>query len=282
MAAREKSVVIQTATPMRVCAQCGADAPMRCQLCYERQLASPAYYCGAACQKLHWPTHRKFHKEAKDWSQLLARDADPKIQADLEVFKAAAAADVLTECQMLNALAVKMAHAGNFAKAAKLCRKAIKLDPKGPSAYGNLGDVLEASSDHRGAAQAFLQAKERHEQCNELGSEWAQASTAAIQYLLVPAFGVPKPAWWNDDELLALTGRVVELLPDNIAVYVARAEVLRGGTGQWEAAPRSAEQLREVCRIYKRAAALSDDPQDKEFLLERARDCIRQSLGVQQ
>ena len=272
---------LHIATPKQVCAQCGArHAPMKCQRCVEMQLASPAYYCGTACQAKHWPTHRQFHRAAKKQGRLLTSQGDTShlshlSPADLEE---AGATGAITELEKLNTMAYQMNAAGNFAKAAKLCRKAINLNPDSPAAYGNLGDALKASSDHIGAARAFLQAKDTYELCGDLGSEWAQASVGAIQYLMVQEFRVSTPPWWNDVELLELTARIVELMPDYAVAHRLRGTFLSMGL---KAAPRSAEQLREACRSYKRAAVLYDDiPENKERMLEKARDCIRRSLAL--
>ena len=40
--------------------------------------------------------------------------------------------------------------------------------------------------------------------------------------------GVPKPAWWDDAELLHLSQRVLEAAPQSPAVCVMRADVLAG------------------------------------------------------
>jgi hypothetical protein len=63
-------------------------------------------------------------------------------------------------------------------------------------------------------AQRFLEAKERW----PVGSErWAQATARAFSTLTQEACAeVAKPEWWNDEELKALSARVVRAAPDDV------------------------------------------------------------------
>jgi hypothetical protein len=40
------------AEPLKKCAQCGIDAPLRCARC------GNSFYCSATCQKQHWTSHK--------------------------------------------------------------------------------------------------------------------------------------------------------------------------------------------------------------------------------
>ena len=55
------------------------------------------------------------------------------------------------------------------------------------------------------AAQRFLEAKERY---SEGSKDWAEATAWAFNMLRMPACDeVAKPAWWNDEDLKALSKR---------------------------------------------------------------------------
>ena len=109
------------------------------------------------------------------------------------------------------------------------------------------------------AAQRYLEAKERM----PLGAEqWAQATAAAFAMLqLKDCDEVAKPEWWNDEELKALSARVVRVAPNCKGASRMRAIVLHGNScGAWEAGPRSAAELTEAAMNYERTAALSNAP----------------------
>ena len=91
----------------------------------------------------------------------------------------------------------------DWRKAAKAYREAIALRPDKPTAYFNLSN----SGHHVEAAQRFLEAKERY----AVGSEdWAEATAEAFDTLRQEECAeVAKPEWWNDEELKALSARVV-------------------------------------------------------------------------
>ena len=66
-----------------------------------------------------------------------------------------------------------------------------------------------------------------------------------------------KPEWWNDEELKALSARVMRAAPNEQSTSLMRAIVLRGHSfGSWEAGPRSAAELKEAAAHFERAAAL--------------------------
>ena len=69
-----------------------------------------------------------------------------------------------------------------------------------------------------------------------------------------------KPAWWNDEDLKALSKRVVRGAPNHGHSHLARALVLRGEEDAWEAGPRSAAELKEAAKHYERAAELCPAP----------------------
>ena len=121
------------------------------------------------------------------------------------------------------------------------------------------------------AAQRFLEAKERY----PVGSVgWAQATAWAFKMLIKEACAeVAKPEWWDDEELKALSARVVRAAPDEMQAHQMRACLLGGSTAAWEAGPRSAAELKEAATHFDRAAALCPAPAVKAELAGTAAWC---------
>jgi hypothetical protein len=84
---------------------------------------------------------------------------------------------------------------------------------------------------------------------------------------------VAKPDWWNDEELKALSARVVRAAPDDVDAHRMRAVVLCGEAGAWEAGPRSAAELMEAATHFERAGALCLAPAGKAALAGQAAWC---------
>ena len=95
-----------------------------------------------------------------------------------------------------------------------------------------------------------------------MGSEgWAEATANAFNMLTREECAeVAKPEWWNDEELKALSARVVRTVPDDLQANQMRAIVLAGNCRAWEAGPRSAAELMEAAAHWDRSAALSNAP----------------------
>ena len=121
------------------------------------------------------------------------------------------------------------------------------------------------------AAQRYLEAKERY----PVGSEyWAKATARVFNMLEQEACAeVAKPEWWNDEELKALSARVVRAAPDDVMAHQMRAGVLRGEAAAWVAAPRSAAELKEAATHLDRAAALCPAPVVKAKFAGDAAQC---------
>jgi hypothetical protein len=139
-------------------------------------------------------------------------------------------------------------------------------------AYYNLGATLCNSGHKVEAAQRFLEAKERF----SVGSEnWAKATADAFDMLqLEQCDEVAKPEWWNDEELKALSARVLRVTPNEVSALDMRARVLCGdGGAAWEAGPRSAAELKEAASCYERSAALCDAPAWKAESSRLADEC---------
>ena len=91
---------------------------------------------------------------------------------------------------------------------------------------------------------------------------------------------VAKPEWWNDEELKALSARVVRAAPNDAAANVMRAMVLRGVSwGAWMVGPRLAAELMEAATHFDRSAALSNAPVWKVELSSLADQCRSAQSG---
>ena len=91
--------------------------------------------------------------------------------------------------------------------------------------------------------------------------------------------GGQAPEWWNEEELKALSARVVRVAP-NEGPNSLRAMVMRGQCDAWEAGPRSAAELNEVAAHYERAGALSDAPAAKADRVSHAAWCRSQAEAM--
>ena len=87
---------------------------------------------------------------------------------------------------------------------------------------------------------------------------------------------VAKPEWWNDQELKALSSRVVRAAPNVMKANDMRALVLSGMLDGWEVGPRSAAELEEAATHFERAAALCCAPAGKAQLTSHAACCRSQ------
>eukprot|EP00964_Phaeocystis_antarctica_P011980 scaffold6612_cov57-Phaeocystis_antarctica.AAC.1 len=195
---------------------------------------------------------RKLRKRSEDGGVMQQQNCEV---AERQARIAAQTGDAYME---LLADAARYGSKQDWHRAARTFREAIALRPDKPLAYYNLGVVLANSGHHVEAAQRYLEAKERA----LVGSEnWAQATARAFDMLRQEVCAeVAKPEWWNDEELKALSARVVRAAPDDAAANNMRAMVLRGRCGAWEAGPRSAAELKEAATHYDRYAALCDAP----------------------
>ena len=141
----------------------------------------------------------------------------------------------------------------DWRRAARACREAIALAPDEPEAYAALGGVCLNSKLYTEAAQWYLEAKERYP---EDSSEWAVATANAFDLLRQTACDeAAKPEWWNDEELKALSAKVVRAAPADVAANRMRAHVLSGRCAAWVAGPRSSAEFKEAGAHFEQAAA---------------------------
>ena len=102
----------------------------------------------------------------------------------------------------------------------------------------------------------FLKAMELLEEGTE---DWAEAAAGAFDLLKnSDCDEVPKPEWWNDGALKALSARVVALAPDDCSACTMQAYVLGAGSvwqaGSCDVWPRTAVEIKEAAKWFRRAA----------------------------
>ena len=245
-----------------------------CDKCRELKLPT-IYMCGMDCPANPgaWDLHGVFHKKlSKQRKRVEDGGAAQQRTREAAEEQARIAAESGGAYEELLAKGLRYQSKEDWRKAGKAYREAIALRPEEPGAYYNLGGVLANSAHLVEAAQRFLEAKERY----PVGSErWAMATAAAFDMLrLDECTEVAKREWWSDEELQALSARVVRVAPNNQAANHMRAAVLSGRSGAaWGVGHRSAADLREAAAYYDRVAALSGAPAEKAELASVADLC---------
>jgi len=271
------------AEPSLLCVSCGLAPPPhrrtwgRCTVCVARNLPS-TYYCGEECMNAHWPKHQQYHKEqkqrAKETREGTVGDLD-RLAVEAQEREAERTGD---EYSKRFAAALTLAVEGDNHAAAKAWRKIIKQWPTQPDAHFNLALVLHESNRITEAAPMQLKAMELYKDGTE---NWAVAAGATFELLTLPDCDeVPKPEWWNDEGLKALSARVMALTPSHAACgpqsCCMRARVLCGdalGKSPWNVGPRTAADIKEAATWYRRAATLALAPADKLLCERTAHQC---------
>jgi tetratricopeptide (TPR) repeat protein len=244
-----------------------------CPICVKLKVPT-TYWCCVNCpgNPAAWKRHAPYHKAVRR-QRNQTEDGGVTQQRNREVAEVAArrAAESGDEYAELVAEGARYGSQQDTRRAARAFREAIGLRPDRPEAYFNLGVALASSEHYVEAAQRFLEAKERY----AVGSEgWAEATARAFNMLIKEACAeVAKPEWWNDEELKALSARVVRAAPDEMQAHQMRACLLGGSTAAWEAGPRSAAELMEAVTHFDRAAALHPAPAVKAQLAGAAAWC---------
>ena len=256
---------------MLLCVNCGAAPPShrrtwdRCVRCAELNLPS-TYYCGQECMNAHWPKHRVYHNEQKRLAKQLSEGGQPERTRVVAEAEALARRAELAGDEYLKRTAAGLAlnAKGDYHAAAKAWRKIIKEWPDRPEPYQNLAVVLERSNYYAEAAPMQLKGTELCEDGTEM---WADAVAASFDLLRHSACReVPKPEWWNDEALKALSARVVAVAPNQHMSCSMRANVLQGHAlckASWNAGPRTAAEIKEAATWYRRAARVTRVPAHK-------------------
>jgi len=277
-------LVVGMAEPSLLCVSCARPPPLhrrtwgRCTVCVARNLPS-TYYCGEACMNAHWQNgHKEYHKAQKQLAREMREGGQPernRLLAEAEARRAEATGD---EYDKRFADAAALSAEGDHNAAAKAWRKIIKEWPDRPSPYHSLAIVLDRACRYVEAAPISLKAMELFEDGTH---GWAQAAAESFDLLKTNACReVPKPEWWNDEALKALSARVVTVAPDNSDSCAMRARVLCGNLcggafceAPWNVGPRTAAEVKEAATWYRRAARVSLGPGDKQRDEQHASAC---------
>jgi tetratricopeptide (TPR) repeat protein len=251
-----------------------------CQICVKLKVPT-TYWCCVNCpgNPGAWKLHAVYHKQVKVFRK---RSEDGGVMQqhtrELAEREARCAAESGDKYEELGAEAARYASQQDMRRAARTYREAIALRPDRPETYYNLGGALASSAHDVEAAQRYLEAKARY----PVGSEgWAAATAGAFTMLSQEACAdVAKPEWWNDEELKALSARVVRAAPDEVQANQMRAIVLCGQCAAWEAGPRSAAELKKAATHFDRAAALSHAPAVKAALAAKAERFRSQAVAM--
>jgi len=265
--------------PSLLCVNCASPPPPhrrtwgRCTVCIARNLPS-TYYCGEECMNAHWPKHKEYHKAQQERAK--ERREGTVLERDRSSAEAQARLAEMTgnEYEKRGAAALAFGAKGDYNAAAKAYRKIIKEWPDRPEAYHNLASAMNRSNRLKESAQMYLKALELQEEGTK---DWADSVAAAFTVLkTADCREVPKPEWWNDEALKALSARVVALVSDKTQPCLMRAFVLCGtgvGLALWSAGPRTAAEIKEASTWYRRAAETTGMPSTKLGYEQLAQAC---------
>ena len=277
-------LVTTMAEPSLLCVNCARPPPPhrrtwnRCVRCAELNLPS-TYYCGDECAQAHWPKHKVYHRQVKERHKNFCDGAERDRDRSLAETVARRAEATGDEYDKGCASAMALNAEGDLHAAVKAWRKVIKEWPGAPTPYFNLAVELTRSCRKDEAAPLYLKAMELYEEGTE---QWALAVAGAFDLLKSPECDeVPKPEWWNDEALMALSARVVAVYPDSPRSCVMRALVLSGGEHDlWNVGLRSAAEIKEAATWYRRAAMVTHTPAEKPRFerLASARDAFADPL----
>jgi len=245
------------AEPSLLCVNCARPPPPhrrtwgRCTVCIERNLPS-TYYCGEECMNAHWQNgHKVYHKEQKERAKEI-RDGTAALEAQEREAERTG-----SELHKRSAAAVALMAGDDHNAAAKAWRKIITEWPDEPAPYHNLALVMFRSGRFVESAQMLLKAMELFEEGTE---NWATSAACAFHLLELPdCVAMPKPEWWNDEALKALSVRAVAVAPGHHKTLALRARVLSGhvlGEASWHAGPRTAAEVKEAAKWYRRDAGV--------------------------
>ena len=267
------------AEPSLLCVNC-ARPPLphrrtwdRCVRCVELNLPS-TYYCGPECMNAHWPKHKVYHKVAKEREQAFSEVLGGELRSTAAAM-AEQAERTGSEYHKRFADALVLNTNGDNHAAAKAWRKIIKEWPDRPGGYNNLAIVLTRSGRDVESAPMYLKAMELYEDGTE---QWARAAANAFDVLKTNECDeVPKPEWWNDEALRAISARVVSVVPDMTAACSMRARVLLGDVAFRRASsfegPRNTAEMKEAATWCRRAARSAGDGSNRLQYEELARIC---------
>ena len=271
-------VLLGSMAPSLLCVNCARPPPPhrrtwnRCVRCAELNLPS-TYYCGPECMKAHWPKHKVYHKAQTERDREV-RDSCMDHGRSLAESQARLAETTGDERYKRSADAMALVTEGDYHAAVKAFRKLIKESPEEPSLYGNLAVTLQYAGHYTEAVPMFLKAMELFEDGTE---DWAVSAASAFDMLKnSDCSEMPKPEWWNDEGLKALSARVLAAAPNDASAQAMRGYILAGGAvfaQSWNAGPRTAAEIKEAATWFRRAASVANSQADTQRNEERASLC---------
>ena len=229
---------------------------------------APCAFCSPDCLRAAAPRYREYHRE-KARLQRLAE------QISSRHWSSAAAATPVEEASpydcLLDSLASSMSIGAPAAAAAR-------PPPEAPAHVPT--DAMQAAMEYVLAVERTMGAA--------TSLQWAERVINAYALLsnTTELAAMPRPAWWNDDALKAMSSTVLQARPDYVLAWRLRGEVLcaRLGGANWEASPRTAEELVEAGRCLQRAASFGYDElaaADKLTVVTQAVACMREAQAAQ-
>ena len=222
-----------------------------CSKCVKHKLLT-TYWCGPNCPGCPgaWKQHMGFHKALQQ--QWDTDDGGARQQKHREMAKEVArrAAETGSEYTKLLAEGLEYESKADWRRAARAYREAIVLTPEKGVAYFNLGNVLRISGHYAEAVQRWLEAKESSSVSSSIRARATASAFGSLRENKECA-ELARPEWWNDEELKALSARVVEAAPNVQTAVSMRAMVLRGCGAAWVLGPRSAAELEEAATLFE-------------------------------
>ena len=231
-----------------------------CTLCIEEG-CSPCAFCSPECLRAATPRHREFHREQRRLAQLA------ESVAARHWYRVAAAAPIASPYDDLLGSMSGMSGIG-FAAAPVAASSAVPIR----------SDVMTAAIEYVAAVERTMPSGGARSLLS-----WAERAIHAYALLsnTVELADMPRPSWWNDGALRAMSLQCLEARPDFVLAWRLRGEVLsaRLGEANWPGcAPRSALELMEAGRCLQRAATFGSDelaPADKAQVVRQAVACLK-------
>jgi len=224
----------------------------------------------------HWPKHKVWHREQKEVAkEMRVEGTAPERDRSLAQAEARLAKRTGSEYDKRFAAALALMAEGDLHAAAKAWRKMINEWPHRQAPYHNLAVVLDRAGHYAESASMCLKAMELYEDGTE---DWAEAAASAFDLLKTPdCCDAPKPEWWNDEGLKALSARVVVVAaPNDADACNMRARVLCGDAlskAPWNVKPRTAAEIKEAATWYRRGAMVATTPANKLRYEQHAQYC---------